>query len=293
MEVEVQERSWSRASRRRVPRFRVQAPMDVTVLRSGMPDTVPGRSLNLCERGIGAVLAGEVAPGEAVGVEVRLPMAAEFLRMRAVVKYQEKLRCGLEFIGLSAEQRAAIRGWAKESRAEAEASVRPVGMIEAKTGGTGPSGKSASSSLPGKPKKPFRAAEWSIFALVGVILLAAVWWRWNRGWRELEAGIGRPGSSAALKPQAQVPPEVMQKLLIHRVEPSYPAEARRAHLEGVIALDIVVGPDGSVISVRPLNGPDVLAQAATDALRWWKFEPYRVRGKPVAVETTMAVEFKP
>jgi outer membrane biosynthesis protein TonB len=29
-----------------------------------------------------------------------------------------------------------------------------------------------------------------------------------------------------------------------------------------------------------------------DALRWWKFEPYRVNGEPAAVETTVAVEFK-
>jgi outer membrane biosynthesis protein TonB len=29
-----------------------------------------------------------------------------------------------------------------------------------------------------------------------------------------------------------------------------------------------------------------------EALRWWKFEPYRVNGEPVAVETTVAVEFK-
>src|SRR5579864_679103 len=131
MPVEVQERSWSQASRRRVPRFRVQAALDVTVLRSGIPDIVPGRSLNVCERGMGAVLAGEVTPGEAVAIELRLPLHAELLRTRAVVKYQEKLRCGLEFIGLSVEQRAAIRGWAKESQAETEASLRPVGMIEA------------------------------------------------------------------------------------------------------------------------------------------------------------------
>jgi outer membrane biosynthesis protein TonB len=36
-----------------------------------------------------------------------------------------------------------------------------------------------------------------------------------------------------------------------------------------------------------------LAEAAMDALRWWRFEPYRVEGQPVVVETTVAVEFKP
>ena len=84
----------------------------------------------------------------------------------------------------------------------------------------------------------------------------------------------------------------MQKLLVHRVQPVYPAEARKEGLEGIIALDIIVGRDGSVVRMRPLNGPDMLARAAMDALRWWKFEPYRMNGEPAVVETTVAVEFK-
>ena len=98
--------------------------------------------------------------------------------------------------------------------------------------------------------------------------------------------------SSADKPQAQVPAEVMEKLLVHKVEPTYPPEARKENLQGIIALDIVVGRDGSVVSMHALNGPEVLARAAMDALRWWKFEPYRVNGEPAVVETTVAVEFK-
>ena len=75
--------------------------------------------------------------------------------------------------------------------------------------------------------------------------------------------------------------------------PSIAAEARAKNLQAIIALDVIIGRDGSVESVRPLNGPDILARAAMDSLRWWKFQPYRVNGNPVAVETTMAVEFKP
>jgi periplasmic protein TonB len=84
----------------------------------------------------------------------------------------------------------------------------------------------------------------------------------------------------------------MEKLVTHRVDPDYPEAARAAKLHGVIVLDVVVGRDGAVIDVHPLNGPDVLAHAATDAMRWWRFEPYRVDGRPVVVETTVAVEFK-
>jgi protein TonB len=85
----------------------------------------------------------------------------------------------------------------------------------------------------------------------------------------------------------------MEKLVTHRVDPDYPLEARQAKLQGVIELDVVVGRDGSVSEVRARNGPAVLAQAAMDAMRWWRFEPYQIDGKPVVVQTTVAMEFKP
>jgi TonB family protein len=145
---------------------------------------------------------------------------------------------------------------------------------------------------PRKPKKRRRWMRGVLFLALLAIAAAGFWWKWNRGWDELESGLKTTDAASADKPQAQVPAEVMEKLLVHRVEPVYPADARKENLQGIIALDIVVGRDGSVASMHALNGPEVLAQAAMDALRWWKFEPYRVNGEPAAVETTVAVEFK-
>jgi len=274
----------------------MDAPLDVTVLRSGIPDTLPGRAVNVCERGIAAVLAGELAAGESVGVEVRLSPAAEPLRTRATVRYQEKLRYGLEFMTISPEQRTAIRDWAREAKAATEITVSSMPAVDRGeekelrmssgprlSGGGGP---------PRKVTKRRRAVRWLIALLVLAAVAAVFWWKWNRSWEELESGLKNSESVAADKPAVQVPAEVMQKLLVHRVEPVYPAEARKQNLQGIIAVDIVVGRDGSVTSMRALNGPDVLARAAMDALRWWKFEPYRVNGEPSVVETTMAVEFK-
>jgi len=288
----------------------VQAPLDVTVLRSGIPDTVPGRSLNVCERGIAAVLAGELAAGEVVGVEVRLPLAGDSLRARAMVRHQDKLRCGLEFLGLTAEQRSSIRDWAKAAQAEPEVSVNSAPVIDsavvkkstdarggeapsghAGTGGAAP-GDAPAGGAPDGPKKKRGGLGWTILLIAAAIAVAVFWWKWNRSWDELESGLKSQQTEAAQKPQAQVPAEVMEKLLVHRVEPVYPAEARKANLQGIIALDIVVGRDGSVVSMRALNGPEVLARAAMDALRWWKFEPYRVNGEAAVVATTVAVEFK-
>jgi TonB family protein len=294
MAAGTQVRGWDGPSRRRVPRFQVQAPLDVTVLRSGIPDTVPGRSVNVCERGIAAMLAGELVPGEAVAIEVKLSQVADPLRTRAMVRYQDKLRCGLEFVGLSAEQRAAIREWAKEAKApDTEISASPTAAMAKKGADVGGSGGQVSGGGAGrKPKRKRRWIGWAVFLIFAAIAAGVFWWRWNRGWDELESGLKNPEMASAEKPQAQVPTEVMQKLLVHKVEPTYPAEARKENLQGIIALDIVVGRDGSVVSMRALNGPEVLSRAAMDALRWWKFEPYRVNGEPAVVETTMAVEFK-
>jgi len=316
-----QARSWKRVRRRRIPRYKVHLPLDVTVLRSGIPDKVPGRSINLSECGLGVVLAAELVAGEAVGVELRLPEQEQPLRWRAVVRYQDKLRCGMEFSGLSVEQRAAIRSCTEKLKAVPEPvmeSFRPLNLLtealsdygrdedrnkekevaqlsadKAVKDEHGDIGDSA-----GAENRRALGSQRTLVLLILLlttcgVLLAVFWLRWNRGWEELESGLPGRQQAAVENPQLQVPGMEMEKLIVHRVDPDYPVEARQAKLQTVIALDVIVGKDGSVLSVRPLNGPDILARAAIDALRWWKFEPYRVNGVPMVVETTLAMEFKP
>src|SRR5215468_819904 len=253
MAAGVQTEAWNGQSRRRVPRFLMQAPMDLTVLRSGVPDTLPGRSVNVCERGVAAIVAGELVAGESVGVELQLPPLTEPLRMRALVRYQDRLRCGLEFVSLSAEQRAAIRDWAREAKATTE-SV-PASAITAEEQGNEPE---AQTSAPIQRKRRTSAKRkerrsWWAAALLILVSGLVVWmWHWNHAWDELESGLKNPQAGAAEKARAQVPAEVMEKLLVHRVEPTYPAEARKDRLEGTIALDIVIGRDGSVQGMHAL-----------------------------------------
>lgn len=195
---------------------------------------------------------------------------------------------------MSPAQRLMIRDWAKEHRPESETTaVQPPAATTEKQAVVTPQDGSNSSGPP-RPRKVKRRLKFIAPIALIVILLAAgaSWWKWNRSWLELESSLKGAGVADADKPQAQVPAEVMEKLLVHRVEPVYPPEARKENLQGIIALDIVVGRDGSVIAMHPLNGPDLLATAAMDALRWWKFEPYRMNGEPVAVESRVAVEFK-
>jgi TonB family protein len=57
-----------------------------------------------------------------------------------------------------------------------------------------------------------------------------------------------------------------------RVVPQYPALARSMKIEGVVRADVLVAPNGKVTSVEVKGGHPLLAQAAQDALRQWKWE---------------------
>src|SRR5437764_2973751 len=117
--------SLSDRSSRRTHRYDLAVPIDVTVLRSGVPDCIPGRAVNVCEGGLGAVVAGELHSGDAVGVEFRLPSAASQFHAKAVVRYEARLQCGLEFQSLSPQQRDMIRYWGLRSEDAAHTGTVP------------------------------------------------------------------------------------------------------------------------------------------------------------------------
>jgi TonB family protein len=58
-----------------------------------------------------------------------------------------------------------------------------------------------------------------------------------------------------------------------RVAPAYPDLARKMHIHGVVRIEAIVRPNGTVKSTRVLGGNPVLVEAAQDAVRKWKFEP--------------------
>ncbi len=64
-----------------------------------------------------------------------------------------------------------------------------------------------------------------------------------------------------------------QRKLVNREAPQYPALARNIRVNGVVKVDVLVAPDGSVKSVDLRGGHPLLAQAALDAVRRWKWEP--------------------
>jgi TonB family protein len=127
------------------------------------------------------------------------------------------------------------------------------------------------------------------FAIPVALMAGALgWWQWERGWSELE----EPAQEAMSQQQLQVAGDVMAQRIAYRVMPEYPEAARQAGLQGVVVLDTAVSAEGAVTAVKYLSGPEELSQAAMDAVRWWRYDPYVVGGQPKAVETTVAVEFR-
>jgi protein TonB len=86
---------------------------------------------------------------------------------------------------------------------------------------------------------------------------------------------------------------VAQGMLVHRVAPQYPAQAKQARLQGTVVLQAVIGKDGSVTSVHALRGNPVLTQAAIDAVKQWRYKPYALNGEPVEADTQISVTFSP
>lgn len=64
-----------------------------------------------------------------------------------------------------------------------------------------------------------------------------------------------------------------KRRLVEHATPAYPALARNLALEGAVKVDALVAPDGSVKGVDVKGGHPVLAQAAANAVRRWKWEP--------------------
>ncbi len=58
-----------------------------------------------------------------------------------------------------------------------------------------------------------------------------------------------------------------------RISPNYPDLAKKMHIHGVVRVEAVVRPNGTVKTTRVLGGNPVLVDAAVDAVGKWKFEP--------------------
>jgi TonB family protein len=93
-----------------------------------------------------------------------------------------------------------------------------------------------------------------------------------------------------------VTPETRGKLftlatVVHRVNPKYPSDARKARIEGSVLFCVTIGKDGAVRSVHVISGPNELSLAAVNALERWRFRPFLANGEPAEGSVRVRVNF--
>jgi protein TonB len=85
---------------------------------------------------------------------------------------------------------------------------------------------------------------------------------------------------------------LLQGKVIERRVPIYPELARRIRLQGDVAVEVIISPEGRVESVRAVSGHPMLTQSALDAARIWRFAPTFLNGVPVRVTGVITFAFK-
>ena len=119
-------------------------------------------------------------------------------------------------------------------------------------------------------------------------------------------GIATCGSALALRLDVNEPPPpatvaqngpvkvanaVMAGSKIGGKNPTYPAHARKAHVEGTVVLHAVISKTGDIKSLQITSGPEALRESAMEAVRTWRYRPFLLNGEPTEVETTIQVNY--
>lgn len=444
------------AARRRYPRYQLAVPFDLTVFRPGSVVRLSGSAHDIGEGGLSGVISGAALSGERVELTILLPTSPKPLSMRAIVRHQADLHCGLEFLSLEHGQLEQLQRLAAEpglrasliNETECEPSLEPGPRDRAALCAV--CGQELPDEIPvcltcGTPQTPEAAVEPgephaglaaepapsaapvlltakkeparrrgpvldSVVAIIFLVTLTIGLWQWlqspadagsqpspvtvelenvflrpptvtkaSRAERsstsgaltaakslvsaviggasadDQQAAVGSPGSAAAESGRrrqerpvsnsssnsparsapAENPPALpspalsapaaasaasnllaqsssagqgssapsapaseapsssdLAGMLLQKVLPVYPAAARRQGVQGQVVLKAVIGKDGTIAELRPLQGPQELTAAAMDAVQHWRFRPYQLKGKPVEVETDIRLNFQ-
>lgn len=80
-------------------------------------------------------------------------------------------------------------------------------------------------------------------------------------------------------------------LLIKKVNPKYPEEARAQRIQGVVVPRAVISKEGRLVDLEVVTGDSLLTAAAIKAVKKWEYKPYLLQERPVEVETQIQVNF--
>ena len=105
----------------------------------------------------------------------------------------------------------------------------------------------------------------------------------------------RPVMPIAAAPTAPAHPVRISSMsegnLVRTVQPVYPPLARAARIQGTVVLQAVISKQGTITGLSVISGHPMLATAAVEAVRQWRYKPYVLNNEPVEVETQVTVNF--
>ena len=107
----------------------------------------------------------------------------------------------------------------------------------------------------------------------------------------LFAVLGLGLALAQDRPPIRVGGNVAQANRLSFVTPVYPADAKRDRIQGTVSLQIMIDKSGHVENISVTGGPQELVQSSIDAVQQWVYKPTLLNGEPVAVITTVDVNY--
>jgi protein TonB len=105
------------------------------------------------------------------------------------------------------------------------------------------------------------------------------------------AGQGRSNVNAELPKVLAISAGIAAGMQIRNTPPVYPLIAKSARVSGTVVLQATISKTGTIENLRVVSGPEMLRQAAVDAVKTWRYKPYMLNNQPVEVETTVNVIF--
>lgn len=112
--------------------------------------------------------------------------------------------------------------------------------------------------------------------------------------------LSDPRQHGPANPQVETrvaPPRVLHvtrldpAMLIHRVEPIYPALGRQLHRDGHVELRAIIGTDGTIQSLQVMVSDPLFNQSALDAVRQWRYRATVLNGQAVEIDTYITVVY--
>jgi TonB family protein len=195
-----------------------------------------------------------------------------------------EFKTGKEVLPKPSAGKAAPQSTAGTQQAE----VKP-GPLDESTGDSEPEVTVHKLAAPVKPKQQ-PEAEVAEAAPPSLAALGS-----TAGTDQMGGIVGTPVSVPKLvaPDRVRVSQGVSQGMLVQMVKPQYPAVARAMRLQGAVLLDALISKDGAVKNLKVVKGHPVLAKAALDAVKQWRYKPYLLNDQPVEVETQITVNFLP